>query len=64
MRPGSGSERVLLVGLVLVALAVMIRTAWVCDDAYITLRVVDNLVHGYGRTAGASIGMPRARDIR
>ena len=22
--------------------------AWVCDDAYITFRVVDNLVHGYG----------------
>ncbi len=47
-RTGSGSERVLLVALVLVALAVLIRTAWVCDDAYITLRVVDNLVHGYG----------------
>jgi arabinofuranosyltransferase len=45
---GSGRERVLLVGLMLVALAVLIRTAWVCDDAYITLRVVDNLVHGYG----------------
>jgi arabinofuranosyltransferase len=47
-RTGSGSERVLLVGLVLVALAVLMRTAWVCDDAYITLRVVDNMVHGYG----------------
>ncbi len=26
----------------------LIRTAWVCDDAYITFRTVDNFVHGYG----------------
>jgi len=26
----------------------LVRTAWVCDDAYITFRVVDNLVHGFG----------------
>lgn len=26
----------------------VVRTAWVCDDAYITLRTVDNAVHGYG----------------
>jgi len=25
-----------------------LRRAWVCDDAYITFRVVDNLVGGYG----------------
>jgi arabinofuranosyltransferase len=31
-------------GLVLLAL----RCAWVCDDAYITFRVVDNFVEGYG----------------
>ncbi len=30
------------------ALAVLVRTAWVCDDAYITFRVADNFVHGYG----------------
>jgi len=29
---------------------VLIRTAWVCDDAYISLRTSDNLVHGYGLT--------------
>jgi len=33
--------------LVLFALAV-IGTAWVCDDAYITFRVVDNFGEGYG----------------
>ena len=27
---------------------VLVRTAWLCDDAYITFRTIDNLVHGYG----------------
>jgi arabinofuranosyltransferase len=27
---------------------VLIRTAWMCDDAYITLRSIDNLVNGNG----------------
>jgi len=27
---------------------VIIRTAWVCDDAYITQRTVWNLIHGFG----------------
>ena len=31
-----------------VALVVILRSAWVSDDAYITFRVVDNLWHGYG----------------
>lgn len=30
--------------------AVLVRTAWMSDDAYITLRTVDNFVHGYGLT--------------
>lgn len=29
---------------------VLLRTAWVGDDAYITMRCVDNAVHGYGFT--------------
>ncbi|MFZ1684735.1 MAG: hypothetical protein WAU88_11495 [Candidatus Zixiibacteriota bacterium] len=29
-------------------LTVLIRTAWVCDDAYISFRSADNFVHGYG----------------
>jgi arabinofuranosyltransferase len=29
---------------------VILLNAWVCDDAYITLRTVDNFVHGYGLT--------------
>ena len=27
---------------------VVLRSAWMCDDAYITLRTVDNFVEGYG----------------
>lgn len=38
-----------IVGLLAFAFAIVVlRTAWVSDDAFITLRVVDNLVHGYG----------------
>ena len=38
-----------LLYVVLAAYAVvLLRTAWICDDAYITLRTVDNFVHGYG----------------
>ena len=29
---------------------VLVRTAWLDDDAYITFRTVDNFVHGYGLT--------------
>lgn len=35
------------VGLLVFAF-VLLRTAWVCDDAYIAFRTVDNFVHGYG----------------
>ncbi len=26
----------------------VLRTAWLCDDSYITFRTVDNFIHGYG----------------
>jgi arabinofuranosyltransferase len=26
----------------------MVQTAWVCDDAFISFRVVDNFVNGFG----------------
>lgn len=29
---------------------VLLCTGWLCDDAYITFRVVDNFLHGYGLT--------------
>jgi arabinofuranosyltransferase len=39
-----------LIGLGLLAgfAVVLLRTAWLADDAYITFRVVDNFVEGYG----------------
>lgn len=36
--------------LFIVALAFLIRSAWICDDAFITLRTVDNFINGYGLT--------------
>ena len=38
---------VVICGLLLLAV-VLVRTAWVCDDAFITFRVIDNLLHGHG----------------
>jgi arabinofuranosyltransferase len=35
---------------VLLVVAVVVKAAWVCDDAFITLRTVDNLLHGRGLT--------------
>ena len=35
-------------------LVALLRTAWVCDDAYITFRTVDNIVNGYGAVWNAS----------
>src|SRR5262245_36279451 len=46
---GSASPITILVFLLAVVFSILlIRTAWVCDDAYITFRTVDNLIHGYG----------------
>ena len=42
--------RGLAVLVTLVFLAVLIRTAWMSDDALITLRTVLNVTHGYGLT--------------
>ncbi len=41
--------------LAIVLVAVLIRTAWLSDDAYITLRTVDNFVHGRGLTWNAGV---------
>jgi arabinofuranosyltransferase len=37
-----------LIAVIAVFLVAIVRTAWMADDAYITLRTVDNFVHGYG----------------
>ncbi|MDB4988193.1 MAG: hypothetical protein JWN04_3371 [Myxococcaceae bacterium] len=38
----------LAVGAMVVLFGLVLRDAWVTEDAYITLRTVDNLVHGFG----------------
>jgi arabinofuranosyltransferase len=42
------ARRVILAVGLLVVLTTMLRSAWVCDDAYITFRVVDNFWDGHG----------------
>ncbi len=44
------SNRALFFLLFIVSLMVFLRMAWLNDDAFITLRTVDNWVHGYGLT--------------
>lgn len=45
------NRRPFLIGLALAAFTLLfLRTAWVGDDAYITLRTVDNFVNGFGLT--------------
>jgi arabinofuranosyltransferase len=41
-------SRALLVPLTAVLVMLILRVGWVTDDAYITLRTVDNWVHGHG----------------
>jgi arabinofuranosyltransferase len=43
----TGERALVALALALFAI-VLLRTAWVCDDAYITFRTVDNLLHGFG----------------
>ena len=49
-RRGIEPFRLLLIALLIFFAFVIIRTAWACDDAYISFRTVDNFVHGYGLT--------------
>jgi arabinofuranosyltransferase len=44
----SNTRFILLTGLVVVFTYVFLANSWVGDDAYISFRVVDNFVHGYG----------------
>ena len=46
----AGAHRALLVVAIGLYAALVIKTAWLCDDAYITFRTVDNFIAGYGLT--------------
>ncbi|MCX8064725.1 MAG: hypothetical protein N3G21_06075 [Candidatus Hydrogenedentes bacterium] len=39
---------IVISGVIVFFAILFLRTAWLCDDAYITFRVVDNFVNGYG----------------
>ncbi len=48
--PQLDEKKFLIFSLFAVFVIVLLRSAWVCDDAYITLRTVDNFYNGYGLT--------------
>lgn len=44
------SKKITLTLLIVVFFIILLRTAWVSDDSYITMRTIDNFVNGYGLT--------------
>jgi arabinofuranosyltransferase len=46
--PEEPLKRVVLLAALALYLLLLVRTSWVADDAYITLRVVDNTLSGFG----------------
>lgn len=49
LRHLTGARAVRVLALLLL-LAALVKAAWVCDDAFITMRTVDNFLHGRGLT--------------
>lgn len=47
---GAWGRRVILIGLLSAFVYAFVVNAWVIDDAYITFRSIDNLLHGHGLT--------------
>lgn len=48
--PDTNARNTLFAAITLIACLELLRTAWIGDDAFITLRTVLNFVHGYGPT--------------
>ncbi len=48
MEKHSNKYRLLVIPFILVFLIVLIKNAWISDDAYITFRPIENFIHGYG----------------
>src|SRR2546421_1635850 len=46
----NGKEKSIAVFSLAFFLFIVVKDAWLSDDAYITFRVVDNFIHGYGLT--------------
>jgi arabinofuranosyltransferase len=43
-------NNIIFYGIIFLYAVVLLRTAWLCDDAYITFRTVDNFINGHGLT--------------
>ncbi|MEW9674037.1 glycosyltransferase family 39 protein [Ammoniphilus sp. 3BR4] len=43
-------ESLVIIFFILVYFVVLVRTAWISDDAYISFRTIDNFINGYGLT--------------
>ena len=50
MIPEERHVRIILIALLTLMVVVLVRTAWVSDDAYITLRTISNFARGQGLT--------------
>jgi len=50
IRLDSKAQMGVLAALLMLFVVMCFRTAWLCDDAYITFRTADNLINGYGIT--------------
>jgi len=48
MEPVKRRDKVIFILLVGFFFLVLLKTAWVSDDAYITFRSIENFIHGYG----------------
>jgi hypothetical protein len=46
------SRQLFLQTAMLAAAVMLLGTAWIGDDAFITLRVIDNFVNGFGLRSG------------
>ena len=44
----SSKNKTLLISFIVVFFVVLIKNAWISDDAYITFRPIENFIHGYG----------------
>ena len=44
---GGMNKEVIYIFIILLAV-IILRNAWLCDDAYITFRTADNFINGYG----------------
>src|SRR6185437_6350721 len=51
---GRKYDTLIIISAIFVLSLVIIKVAWICDDSYITFRVVDNFIHGYGLTWNTS----------